>query len=64
MKRFIIPAATGIALVASAGLAAAQSSGGQERPGMGRPEGGSEGGSKADPRAAAVIAVSLTGGLG
>ena len=40
MKRFIIPTATAIALVASAGLAAAQPSGGHERPGMGRSDGG------------------------
>ena len=44
MKRLIIPMATGVALIASGGLAAAQTSSGTDRPGMGRPDrGGSQG---------------------
>ena len=38
MKRLIIPMATGVALIASGGLAAAQPSSGTDRPGMGRPD--------------------------
>ena len=44
MKRLIIPMATGVALIASGGLAAAQQSSGSDRPAMGRPDrGGSQG---------------------
>jgi len=38
MKRLIIPMATGVALIASGGVAAAQPSSGTDRPGMGRPD--------------------------